>query len=81
MGHNDNYDGCYEAECDAARAEAEAQQQQEYNDYLGMLLQKGETALFAAEVALDWLRSKEFADSGLSAVQFIAKQKEKFQSR
>lgn len=69
----------YEAEQASYAAEAEAQQ--EYQDYLGKLLQKGETALFAAYVALDWLHSKEFVESGLSAVEFITKQKEKFQSR
>jgi len=57
----------------------EAQQEQEYQDYLGKLLEKGETALFSAYVALDWLHSKEFSESGLSAVEFITKQKEKFQ--
>ena len=79
--YNDGYDGYYEAEAYAAAAEAEAQQEQEYQDYLCKLLEKGETALFAAYVALYWLHSKEFADSGLSAVEFITKQKEKFQSR
>lgn len=81
MQYNDGYDGYYEAQGYAAAAEAEAQQEQEYQDYLGKLLEKGETALFTAYVALDWLHSKEFADSGLSAVEFITKQKEKFQSR
>ena len=80
MQYNDGYDGYYEAQSYAAAAEAEAQQEQEYQDYLGKLLDKGETALFAAYVALDWLHSKEFADSGLSAVDFITKQKDKFQS-
>ena len=79
--HNDCYDGYYEAEGYAAAAEAEAQQELEYQDYLGKLLEKGETALFAANVALDWLHSKEFAESGLSAIEFIAKKKEKFQNK
>ncbi len=77
MQYNDGYDGYYEAEGYAASAEAEAQQEQEYQDYLGKLLESGETALFAAYVALDWLHSKEFSESGLSAVEFITKQKEK----
>lgn len=81
MQYNDGYDGYYEAQGYAAAAEAEAQQEQEYQDYLGKLLDKGENALFAAYVALDWLKSKEFADSGLSAVEFITKQKDKFQSK
>lgn len=79
MKYNDGYDGYYEAQGYAAAAEAE--QEQEYQNYLDKLLEKGETALFAAYVALDWLHSKEFADSGLSAVEFITKQKEKFQNR
>ena len=81
MKYNDGYDGYYEAQGYAAAAEAEAEQEQEYQNYLDKLLEKGETALFAAYVALDWLHSKEFADSGLSAVEFITKQKEKFQNR
>jgi hypothetical protein len=81
MQYNDGYDGYYEAQGYASAAEAEAQQEQEYQDYLGKLLEKGETALFVAYIALDWLQSKEFADSDLSAVEFITKQKEKFQSR
>lgn len=81
MKYNDGYDGYYEAQGYAAAAEAEAEQEQEYQNYLDKLLEKGETALFAAYVALDWLHSKEFANSGLSAVEFITKQKEKFQNR
>jgi hypothetical protein len=74
MQYNDGYDAYYEAQ--GAAAEAEAQHEQEYQDYLGSLLEKGESALFASYVALDWLHSKEFSDSGLSAVEFIEKKKE-----
>ena len=77
--YNDYYDGYYEAEGYAAAAEAE--QEIAYQNYLGELLEKGETALFAANVALDWLHSKEFAESGLSAIEFITKKKEKFQNK
>jgi hypothetical protein len=80
MQHNDGYDAYYEAEGHAAAAEAQAREEQEYQDYLGKLLEKGETALFAAHVSIDWLQSKEFTESGLSAVEFIKKKKEKFQS-
>jgi hypothetical protein len=80
MQYNDSYDGYYEAQAHAAAAEAEAQQEQEYQDYLGKLLEKGETALFATYVALDWLHSKEFAESGLSAIEFITKKKDKLQN-
>jgi hypothetical protein len=78
MQYNDGYDGYYEAQGYAAAAEAEAQEQLEYQDYLGKLLEKGETALFAAYVALDWLRSKEFAESGLSPIQYIEKKRDSF---
>ena len=81
MQYNDGYDGYYEAQGYAAAAEAEAQQEQEYQDYLGKLLEKGETALFAAYVALDWLHSKEFSESGLSAVEFFTKKKDEFQNK
>jgi hypothetical protein len=80
MQYNDSYDGYYEAQAHAAAAEAEAQQEQEYQDYLGKLLEKGETTLFAAYVALDWLYSKEFAESGLSAIEFITKKKDMLQN-
>lgn len=77
----ENYDGYYEAEAYAAAAEAEAQQEHEYQDYLEKLLEKGETALFAAHIALDWLHSKEFIESGLSAIEFITKKKDIFQNK
>ena len=76
MQYNDGYDGYYEYEAAASAAEAEAQQEYEYQEYLGKLLENGETALFAAYVALDWLHSKEFDESGLSAIEFITKKKE-----
>ena len=79
MANNDGYDGYYEAQCHAAAAEAEAQQEQDYQDYLDKLLKEGKTALFASYIALDWLRSKEFSDSCLTAIQFIEEQKQKHQ--
>ena len=75
MNYNDGYDAYYEDQANAA--EAEAQHEQDYQDHLDKLLENGEAALFAAYVALDWLHSKEFSDSGLSALDFITKQKEK----
>lgn len=71
----------YEAELSNAMAEAEAIEHEAYQQYLGNLLANGETALFAAYVALDWLTSREFAESGLSEIEFIQKQKQKFEAR
>jgi len=77
---NENYDGYYEAECHAAAAEAEALQELKYQEYLENLLRAGEGGLYAAHVALDWLHSREFAESGLSAIEFITKKKEKLEN-
>lgn len=81
MQYDTGYDGYYEAQGYAAAAEAEAQQEAEYQDYLGKLLEKGETALFAAHVAEDWLMSKEFAESNLTPLEYISKLRENFQSK
>lgn len=35
-------------------------------------------ALFAAYVAINWLESKEFSDSGLSPIEFLVLKKRKF---
>lgn len=71
----------YEAEQASYAAEAEAQQEAEYENYLNKLLERGENALFAAHVAEDWLMSKEFAESNLTALEYIRKLREKFQSK
>jgi hypothetical protein len=56
-----------------AQAEAEAYYEQEmaYQEYLESLIEAKKFDIFAAYVALDWLESKEFADSGLTAIEFI----------
>ncbi len=56
-----------------AQAEAEAYYEQEmaYQEYLESLIEAKKFDIFAAYVALDWLHSKEFADSGLTAIEFI----------
>ena len=76
MQYNDGYDGSQ-----GYVAETEAQQEHEWQAFLRKLIENGENDLFAAYVAIDWLHSKEFVDSGLSAVEFITKQKNKFQSK
>lgn len=81
MQYDTGYDGYYEAEANAAAAEAEAQQEEDYQNYLKKLLEHNENALFAAHVAEDWLMSKEFAESNLTALEYIKKLREKFQSR
>jgi hypothetical protein len=77
--YDTGYDGYYEAEGYAGMAESEAMQEQEYQDYLGGLLEKGETALFAVHIALDWLNSKEFNESGLTPIEYLNKLRGKFQ--
>lgn len=79
MQNNDGYDGYYESEWHSSIEAQQAQEYQEYQDYLFKLLEQGKTALFAAYVALDWLHSREFSESGLSAVEFIKSKKIKFQ--
>ena len=73
------YEGEYEYHAAmAAQAEAEAQAMQAYEDYLGKLLDTEQYPLFAAHVAEDWLTSHEFAKSGLTALEYIRKMKDKF---
>ena len=69
----------YEHYCNAEAAEAE--QEIMYQEYLSDLIASGNTALFAANVVLDWLHSKEYKDSGLSAIAFIEKNKEYFMQK
>ena len=55
----------------AAQAEAEYQAQMEYYDYLDKLIESKQYELHAVEIALDMLNSKEFANSGLSAKDYL----------
>jgi len=81
MQYDTGYDGYYEAQGYAAQAEAEAQQEEEYQNYLKKLLEHNENALFAAHIAEDWLMSKEFAESNLKPLEYIRKLRENFQSK
>jgi len=76
---DESCDAYYEAQGQAAADEA--QHELEYQSYLESLLNSGQTALFAAHVALDWLNSKEFADSGMDAKHFIEYKKGKFEKQ
>jgi hypothetical protein len=59
----------------SAQAEAEAEAYYEqgmaYQEHLENLIEAKKFDIFAAYVALDWLHSKEFSDSGLTAIEFI----------
>lgn len=77
-GHN-GYDSYYESQWSNAAAEAE--QEAEYQYYLDGLLKDGKTALFAAHIALDWMQSKEFSESGLTAVEFLVEKIESFRNQ
>lgn len=55
----------------AAQAECEYEQEMAYQEHLENLINDKKHDVFAAYVALDWLHSKEFADSGLTAIEFI----------
>jgi hypothetical protein len=63
------YDGYYEDQCYAAACEAEAEQ--EYQNYLEKLISEKKYTLYAAEVAIDWLRSEDRAKSKFSDVEFL----------
>jgi len=73
------YDAYYEAEQMAYAAQAEAEREADFDAFLTQLLQEGKTALFAAYVAIDWLKSKEFTNSGLSPIAFLEAKRDKLQ--
>ena len=68
---NESYDAYYEAECNAAASEAEAVENQHYEYYLNCLIENKHFALFAAHIASDWLKSNEFLNSDMNALDFI----------
>jgi len=55
----------------AAQAEAEYQAQMEYYAYLDKLIEDKQYQLHAVEIALDMLNSKEYANSRLSAKDYL----------
>jgi hypothetical protein len=55
----------------AAQAEAEYQAEMEYYAYLDKLIEDKQYQLHAVEMALDMLNSKEFANSELSAKDYL----------
>ena len=60
----------YEMGC-AAQAQAEYEAQMAYYEYLDGLIEEKEYQLHAVEMALDMLNSKEFANSELSAKDYL----------
>ena len=60
----------YEMGC-AAQAQAEYEAQMAYYEYLDGLIEAKEYQLHAVEMALDMLNSKEFANSELSAKDYL----------
>lgn len=63
----------------SAQAEAEAQYEyyRQYQEYLDSLIEAKQYELFSIEYCLDLLMSKEFAESGLTASQYLSQKKEK----
>jgi hypothetical protein len=59
-----------------AEAEAEAEQQAQYEKYLSEI-SESDPYLFALEVSLDMLCSKEFKSSGLTFEEFLIRKKQK----
>ena len=62
------YEAGYAAQ---AQAEAEYQAEMEYYTYLDKLIEDKQYQLHAVEIALDMLNSKEFANSGMSAKDYL----------
>lgn len=60
----------YEMEC-AGQAQAEYEAQMAYYEYLDSLIADKQYQLHAVEIALDMLNSKEYANSGLSAKDYL----------
>jgi hypothetical protein len=60
----------YEMGC-AEQAQAEYEAQMAYYEYLDNLIEAKEYQLHAVEIALDMLNSKEFANSGMSAKDWL----------
>jgi hypothetical protein len=60
----------YEMGC-AAQAQADYEAQMEYYAYLDKLIEDKQYQLHAVEIALDMLNSKEFANSGMSAKDWL----------
>lgn len=60
----------YEMGC-AGQAQAEYEAQMAYYEYLDSLIADKQYQLHAIEIALDMLNSKEYANSGLSAKDYL----------
>lgn len=60
----------FEQNC-AGQAQAEYEAQMAYYEYLESLIADKQYQLHAVEIALDMLNSKEYANSGLSAKDYL----------
>lgn len=60
-----------------AQAQAEYEEQMAYEEYLGNLLETKEYKLFALEVVLDMLNSKDFIASNLPAKEYLDNKRHK----
>jgi len=68
---NQNDYGQYEAEMYAAAAQAEYEHEMDYQRYLSELLENKQERLFAIHIALDILKSAQFATSRLNPVEYL----------
>ncbi len=75
--HGEQVDFHYEAQCNQAALEAE--QEQKYQEFLDSLIKEGQYTLFAAYVSCDWLKSLEFRNSKLSALEYMRQIRDKIE--
>jgi hypothetical protein len=66
----------YEMGC-AGQAQAEYEAQMAYYEYLDGLISDKQYQLHAVEIALDMLNSKQFANSGMSAKDWLNKERKR----
>jgi hypothetical protein len=66
----------YEMGC-AGQAQAEYEAQMAYYEYLDGLISDKQYQLHAVEIALDMLNSKQFANSGMSAKDWLNEEKKR----
>lgn len=71
-GSQEEYDHAMSGQ---AEAESEAQAMAAYHEYLNQLLAEGRHTLWAIEVALVMLNSSTFKKSGLSATEYLGREK------
>lgn len=66
----------YQAHMNAqAEAEYEAQQAEQYNEYLNNLLESGNNLLYSIEICLDLFNSYDFKKSNMQPIEYLIKRK------